>query len=174
MTTPAGTISFNDVNAEMGLSPRVISATYRYVNLLERHNPAEVAWSRLRNQSRIWDINDDMQLSFRTYHSSPLRGVSQFFPNVLPGDAFVLECSFICNWGNNRMYTQNWFTYGRMTMDNPYVIGSKATYECRARYDGGDTFYAVAWQSGSTKSRQFYLTAAVNRLIYLPAIPNPP
>ena len=175
MTTPSGTIGFNDVNAEMGLSPRVISSTYRYVNLLERHNPAEVAWSRLRNQSRTWFINDPMPANvYRTSHQTPVRGVSWFFPNVLPGDTFILTCSFLCNWGNDVFYSKNWFTYGRMTMSNRYVIGSKATYECRAIYNGGDAFYATAWQSGSTKSKQFYVTASIQDLQYQPAIPNPP
>ena len=170
MTTPAGTIGYNDVNAEMGLSPRVISSTYRYVNVLERNNDRMVAWSRLRNQSRVWQINDSQAVPFRTSHQSPVRGVSQYFPNVLPGDEFVMIATFLCNWGNNVYDSYNQFRYRGGAMSNRYVIGSKATYECRAVYDGGDAFYATGWQSGATKSKQFGITCAVVRLIYLPAI----
>lgn len=172
MTTPAGTIGYNDVNAEMGLTPRVISSTYRYVNVLERNNDKMVAWSRLRNQSRVWYINDDTSSTgvFRTSHQSPVRGVSQYFPNVLPGDDFVVIATFTCNWGNDAVNTYNQFKYGRGAMSNRYVIGSKATYECRAVYDGGDLFYTTAWQSGATNSKRFAVTAAVIQLVYLPAI----
>jgi hypothetical protein len=172
MTTPAGTIGYNDVNAEMGLTPRVISSTYRYVNLLERNNDKEVAWSRLRNQSRVWQINDDTSATgiSRTSHQSTIRNVSTYFPNVLKGDSFVLIATFTCNWGNDAVDTFNQFKYGDVAMSNRYVIGSKATYECRAVYDGGDLFYATGWQSGATKSKVFAITSACIRLIYLPAI----
>ena len=177
MTTPSGPIGYNDVNAEMGLSPRVISSTYRYVNLLERHNPAEVAWSRLRNQSRTWYTNQPLApLSYNAAFQTAILPVTQFFPNVLPGDAFNVTVAFSTNWAGNFTFNDNQFDYGRMVMDNRRLApGLKGVvFGTSVNYDGGDNVYATIWVASPGKSSTFFMRCGVLEIQYLPAIPNPP
>ena len=175
MTTPAGTIGYNDVNAEMGLSPRVISSTYRYVNFLEGHNPAEVAWSRLRNKSRIWNINDDLTLPPPVnkkqicVHTTPTRDMRSYWPATLGGDSFTVIYDVVANWGSAYGQTAS-FTIGTAMEHNSPMFGIKGVFQGKFVYDGGFGFYCHAWKVFNGGSDRFSVKIGVRNITYLPRI----
>lgn len=176
MTTPNGPIGFNNVNQEMGLTPRPISATYRYVNLLERHNPPEVAWSRLVNRSRTWEINEPTDPPYRTSvtQESNRWNILDFFPNALPGDSFNVVAQFTTNWAGTFILDNNQFFYGYLMNNIRIIPGIRGvTFKTHVVYENNQIYTIIGIENPAKRST-FFMRGGVQSVQYLPAIPNPP
>lgn len=85
MPTPSGIIGISDVNNEIRWPvTRTTGASERPINILERHLPPEVAWSRLRNK-QAWVTVDAITGVGAGGGLGPFNALS-YFPELANGD----------------------------------------------------------------------------------------